>query len=256
MHLHWTLVALAWVRWTSTTGFKDSHPSSLHDTHHNYDAVCTYAWTDFCKEAAALYREYVTEGRAEASARAGSTGPIIYSRLSFLGPLPARPERENCSVQVPRRENRPFCPEAKENGGNPKGRESPGSIGFSASGIWRSSLVAEAECGKRVLLSAEARQIEGFLGRSSKKSKQAATVDQPLQTPPHTAHVGREGGLRGLLKLKMNKTPACRHLRPRCPDCDECWLGNLVFRPMCLDVCVCVCVCGYDCVSLFPLGVV
>lgn len=49
------------------------------------------------------------------------------------------------------------------------------------------------------------------------------------ETTTHTAHVGRL-----LLKLKLTTTAplACRHLRPRCPDCDGCWLGNLDFRPM------------------------
>lgn len=111
-------------------------------------------------------------------------------------------------------------------------------------------------CGKRVLLSTEARQIEGFFGRSSKQRQSKASEQirwtNHCRKTPHTAHVGRDGGLRGLLKLKMNKTPACRRLRPRCPDCDECWLGNLDFRPM--YVCVFVCVLLQLC-FLFPLGV-
>lgn len=202
--------------------------------------------TDSCKEAAAPYREYVTEGRAEASARAGPNGPIIYSRLSFLGPLPARPKK-NCSVQVRRRENRPFSYRSKRKRWESSRPGGPWLDWVSLHQVscdhlwWQKQRV----CGRRVLLSTEARQIEGFFGRSrqakqSKASEQIRWTNHCRKTP-HTAHVGREGGLlRGLLKLKMNKTPACRHLRPRCPDCDECWLGNLDFRPMCLGVCVCV----------------
>lgn len=261
MHLHWTLVALAWVRWTSRTGCKDSHPSSLHDTHDTYDAVCTYAWADFCKEAAAPCREYVTEGEGRSLSTCRTDGPIIYSRLSFLGPLPARPEREreNCSVQVRRRENRPFLYRSNRKRWESRGRVGPGSIGFlcirylaiisggrsrECVGRWFYCLPKQGR--SKVSLADQACRAE-----QSKASEQIRWTNHCRQTP-HTAHVGRDGGLRGLLKLKMNKTPACRHLRPRCPDCDECWLGNLDFRPM--YVCVFVCVWLQLC-FLFPLGV-
>lgn len=141
------------------------------------------------KAAAAPYHEYVTE-------RPPSMQQLrqAYHALPHPSPLPAR---QRTFFRPGSKKGEQTLPSAKR-WENHRSRVGPGSIGFCASGIWRSSR-GHTEQGtgkgkkKRFQLSTHPRQIEGFLRPIKQAGKHAGLRAHSTHSTHGTRGPGEEG---------------------------------------------------------------